>query len=57
MDENTQLLLIRGAIASMPEGNQQAIKEAADKIREIAKASNNGMMALALVGAEIAAED
>lgn len=53
-----QLLLIRGAIAGMPEADRQGVELAAVKLREvIALHNDHGKMALALLGAELAAED
>lgn len=53
-----QLLLIRGAIAGMPEADRRGVELAAVKLREvIALHNDHGKMALALLGAELAAED
>lgn len=56
--EQVQLLLIRGAIADLPEPDRKGIDVAATKLREVVVLHNDhGKMALALVGAELAAED
>ncbi len=56
-EERVQLLLIRGAIAELPEADRQGIELAASKLREVVGTHNDhGLMALALVGAELAAE-
>ena len=56
--EQQQLLLIRGAIASLPEFDRQGVLLAAAKLREVLALHNDhGVMALALVGAERAAEE
>ncbi len=55
--EQQALFLIRGAIASLPEADRQAVELAAAKLRELVKEHNDhGAMALALVGAELDAE-
>lgn len=55
--EQLQLLIIRGAIAELPEEDRKGIELAAEKLREVVKTHNDhGKMALALVGAEWAAE-
>ena len=55
--EKLQLLLIRGAIAELPEEDRNGIELAAEKLREVVQTHNDhGKMALALVGAEWAAE-
>lgn len=55
--EQLQLLLIRGAIADLPEQDRKGIDLAAEKLREVVQTHNDhGKMALALVGAEWAAE-
>lgn len=51
------LLLIRGAIAGLPEADRQGVELAAAKLREVVLHHNDhGQLALALVGAELAAE-
>ena len=48
-------LLIRGSIASMPEEFQNQVKQAKDEINQIIlKYTDAGMMAVALIGAELA---
>lgn len=55
--EQQQLLLIRGAIASLTEADRRGVELAAAKLREVVALHNDhGLMALALVGAEYAAE-
>ena len=55
--EQQALFLIRGAIASLPEADRQGVELAAAKLREVVKAHNDhGLMAMALVGAELDAE-
>jgi phosphatidylserine decarboxylase len=57
-EERIQLLLIRGAIAELPEADRKGIEQAATNLREVVATHNDhGKMALALVGAELAAED
>jgi hypothetical protein len=52
-----QLLVIKDEISKQPAELQAAIHAAADEIRAITKREDgSGMMALAFVGAEIAAE-
>lgn len=54
----TQLLIIRGVIASESPENQAKIMATADKLRAVInEAGDVGMLALALVGAESAAQD
>lgn len=56
--EHVHLLLIRGAISSLPVDAIARIEDSARKIRELIAADKEaGTMALALVGAEIAAEE
>jgi hypothetical protein len=53
-----QLLLIRGAIYALPEAERQGVELAAAKLREVVALHNDhGVMALALLGAELAAKD
>ncbi len=55
--EQQQLLLVRGAIASLTESDRKGVELAAAKLREVVALHNDhGLMALALVGAEHAAE-
>jgi hypothetical protein len=55
--EQQQLLLIRGAIASLPEADRQGVELAAVKLREVVALHNDhGQLALALVGAELDAQ-
>ncbi|ARB07017.1 hypothetical protein [Microcystis phage MACPNOA1] len=58
MSEEHQLLQeVQGAIAAMPESDRSAIAIAADALRELIKThGGHGAMALALVGAEFAAQ-
>lgn len=56
-DEQHQLLLMRGTIASLPVDQQLQIMETATQLREIVtKHKEVGTIALALVGAELAAQ-
>lgn len=56
-DQHT-LLLIRGTIAGLAEADRKGIDLAAAKLREVVQHHNDhGRVALALVGAELAAED
>ena len=58
MTEAQQLLLvIRGAIYALPDADRQGVELAAAKLREVVALHNDhGTLALALVGAEHAAE-
>ncbi|MFT4243549.1 MAG: hypothetical protein QM569_14850 [Acidovorax sp.] len=57
-EEKQQLLLIRGAIYALPEADRHGVELAAAKLREVVVLHNDhGRLALALVGAELAAED
>ena len=57
MTEEQVLLIIRGTIAGLPEPDQKGIALAASMLREVvAHHNDHGKMALALVGAEQAAE-
>lgn len=58
MNQAQQLLLmVRGAIASLPEADRQGVELAAAKLREVvAQHNDHGVMAMALVGAEMDAE-
>ena len=56
--EQQQLLLIRHVIAELPEDDRAGVQLAALKLREVVALHNDhGLLALALVGAEYAAED
>ena len=59
MNENqVTLLLIKGAMADLPEADRQGVELAAAKLREILALHNDhGLMAFALVGAELQLED
>ena len=59
MTEDLQnLLIIRGHIACLPAADRKGIELAAQKLREVISHHNDhGRLALALVGAELAAED
>jgi hypothetical protein len=53
MDERSQLLMLRGAIAELPQSQQDQIKALAARIREVlAPAPELGMTAMALVALE-----
>lgn len=57
-EERQTLLIIKGAIAELPDADRQGVELAAAKLREVVLLHNDhGKMALALVGAELAAED
>lgn len=57
-EEQRTLLIIRGELASLPEADRKGIELAAQKLREVVATHNDhGCMALALVAAELAAED
>lgn len=56
--EQQTLLLIRGTIAGMTPEQQQRVAEQAARLREIANSKNDlGLMAFALVGAELQMEE
>ena len=55
--EQVALLLIKGAITDLPEADRKGVELAAVKLREvIALHNDHGVMAMALVGAELAAK-
>lgn len=58
MTEDQQtLLIIRGAIAGLADADRKGVELAAAKLREVVTLHNDhGLLALALVGAEKAAE-
>lgn len=57
-EDQKNLLIIRGAIAGLPEADRQGVEQAAAKLREVVLLHNDhGLVALALVGAELAAKD
>lgn len=57
-EEQHTLLLIRGSIAGLPPTDRAGIEQAAAKLRQVVLHHNDhGRLALALVGAELAAED
>ncbi|CAN7564632.1 hypothetical protein [Acidovorax sp. LjRoot117] len=57
-EDQQNLLIIRGHIASLPAADCKGIELAALKLREVISHHNDhGRLALALVGAELAAED
>lgn len=56
--EQAQLLLLKGAITDLPLESQQKVQEAKEKLSAIIKDfGDEGRVALALVGMEIAAAD
>jgi phosphatidylserine decarboxylase len=56
--DQVTLLLIKGAIADLPDSDRKGIELAAAKLREIITLHNDhGRMAMALVGAELAAQE
>lgn len=57
-EEQQTLLVIRGHISVLPDEDRVGVNLAAAKLREVVTLHNDhGRMALALVGAEFAAED
>lgn len=57
-EERQTLLIIRGVIAELPAADRHGVELAAAKLREVTLLHNDhGKLALALVGAEQAAED
>lgn len=57
-EEQQTLLLIRGEIYALSDTDRKGVELAAANLREVIKLHNDhGKMALALVGAELAAED
>ena len=57
-EDQQNLLNIRGHIAGLPAADRKGIELAAQKLREvIAHHNDHGRLALALVGAELAAEE
>ena len=56
--EYAQLLMMRGALASLSPAEQQVAYAAAETIRGIVRSNGVvGMVALAVVGAEVAADE
>lgn len=56
-EDQVQLLLIRGTVAGLPDVDRKGVELAALKLREVVMLHNDhGLLALALVGAEFAAE-
>lgn len=57
MNDETTLLLVKGAIFDLPAADQAKVKQCADQLRaSIKEAGVYGALALALVGAEAAVE-
>jgi len=57
-NEQQDLLMIRGFIAGLPDEDRAVVSLAAAKLREVvAQHNDHGQLALALVGAELAAKD
>jgi hypothetical protein len=56
--EQETLLVIKGSIASLPKERQEVIETIAENMRRVVRNTVNGEghMALALVGAELAAQ-
>lgn len=52
MNSRTQMLLLKGAISEASKEEQQRIEEIAAKIRELIGESEEGMVALTLIGLE-----
>lgn len=55
--EKAQLLIIKGAISELPPGDQIKVQDVAARFRAILAEGGHAVLALALVGAEIAAEE
>lgn len=56
--ERATLLLVRGALSELPQEQQDAVNAAHEKLKAIVtEAGDVGLLALALLGAEIQAED
>lgn len=55
--EKVMVLVIKGAISELPEEDQKAVGTMAKNIQEIVNSSQFGPIALALVGAELAAKE
>ena len=57
-NEAQDLLIIRGFIAGLPDEDRAGVNVAAAKLRDVVALHNDhGQLALALVGAELAAKD
>lgn len=57
-NEEQDLLMIRGFIAGLPDEDCAGVNVAAAKLRDVVALHNDhGQLALALVGAELAAKD
>ena len=57
-EEQTQLMIMRGFVASMPEAYQKGVKLAEQEMREvILKYNDHGKVALMLLVAEFVVED
>lgn len=57
MDDQTTLLVIKGVISDLPVADQKNVKQCANQLKvTIKEAGVYGVLALALVGAEAAAE-
>ena len=57
-EEQQNLLIIRGHIAGLPAADRKGIAQAAQLLRQVlAHHNDHGRLALALVGAELAAQD
>lgn len=56
-EEQTTLLLIKGALSEMEPADQEKVKACADKLRAVLNEhAEHGILALGLVGAELAAK-
>lgn len=52
--DKLSLLLIKGSIADLPADDQARVQQAAQQLRDVVKAAgDHGVMAMALVGAEL----
>lgn len=57
LDEQQQLMMMRGMIVSLPEEQQVQIKQVAAQLRDIIGANKEiGLIALSLVGAELSVQ-
>lgn len=57
-EEKQVLIMVRGIIAGLDEEDQVKIKKLAEELRKFVKDNGeHGQMALALIGAEFAAEE
>lgn len=58
MSQKAALMMMKGVISDLPEGDQETVKKCAQQLRDvIAQHGDYGSIALALVGLEFAAAD